>query len=224
MPIKQCGLVSSGEVPLGTAENSASSKSATAFVVPQLPLGSYEAWCESKTDNRKVSSIKFKIVPRLLAEEGIVRSDPGKEVEVQVRIPIPKVAKRDGGTVELNVLARLTSRHSDVAQVVTNEPQKIGNDGSAAWKVRLVGSGIAEVEASADGFEPSVMNVVGMPGPGATYQDAQLALLKEQLQDSHESAENAEAKSRKLKWKLRVKKELCRRAEQQLGLQPRLPS
>src|SRR5215217_2679552 len=31
--------VSSGEVPLGTAENSAPSKSAIAFVVPQLPRG-----------------------------------------------------------------------------------------------------------------------------------------------------------------------------------------
>ncbi len=191
-------IVSSGEVPFGTSENSASSKSAIAFVVPQLPRGSYEAWYESKADNSKVSSIKFKMAPRLLAEEGIVRGEPGKEVEVQVRIPIPKVAKRDGGTVELNVLARLTSRHPNVAQVLANGPQKIENDGSAVWKVRIVSSGIAEVEATADGFEPAVMNVVGMPGPGATYQDAQMALLKEQLKDSQESLQNAEARSTKL--------------------------
>jgi hypothetical protein len=199
--------VSSGEVSLGAAQNSAASKSAIAFVVPQLPRGSYEAWYESKADNRKVSSLKFKIVPRLLAEEGIVRSDPGKEVEVRVRIPLPKVGKRDGGAAELNVPARLTSRHPNVAEVLTNSPQKIGNDGSVTWKVRIVSSGIAEVEATADGFEPAILNVVGMPGPGATYQEAQMELLKEELKDSQESAQNAEARSK------RFEIEIARREE-----------
>lgn len=194
--------VPSEEVSLGVAENSASSESTIGFVAPQLPRGAYEAWYESKDGGTKVSSIRFTIVPRLLAEDGIVRSDPGKEVDVRVRIPIPTVAKRNGTTGELNVLARLTSRHPNVAQVITDGSQKIGNDGSVVWKVRIVSSGIAEVEASADGFEPAVMNVVGMPGPGATFQDAQVALLKEQVKDMQQSAETAEERSKRLEAEL----------------------
>jgi hypothetical protein len=97
----------------------------------------------------------------------------------------------------LNVLARLTSRDPEIAQVIT-DPQKVGRDGLAVWKVRINRSGVAEVEAAAEGFEPAVMNVVGMPGPGATFREAQLASLKTQMRTLQESTERAEERSKKL--------------------------
>lgn len=165
------------------------------FVVPQLPRGAYEAWCEPKNAGVKIPSVKFTIAPHLLAEEGIVRSEPGKEVEIRVRIPLPKVNMKGGGSTEVNVSARLISRNPEITQVVT-DTQKIDRDGAAEWKVRIIKTGIAEVEAAAEGFEPAVVNVVGMPGPGATFLDAQLAALRTQIRTQQESAANAEARSR----------------------------
>jgi len=168
------------------------------FVVPQLPRGAYEAWCEPKNAGVKIPSIKFTIVPHFLAEDGIIRSLPGKEVEVRVRIPIPKVSVKGGGATEVNVSARLISRNPDIVQVVTDTPQQLDRDGAAEWKVRILKPGIAEVEAAAEGFEPAVMNVVGMPGPGATFLDAQLAVLRTQMRMEQESAAAAQERSRDL--------------------------
>lgn len=46
------------------------------FVVPQLPKGIYIAWYEPNTFNQRGQSIKLMIVPQLLTDEGIKRSEP----------------------------------------------------------------------------------------------------------------------------------------------------
>lgn len=168
------------------------------FVVPQLPRGAYEAWYESKADSTKLSSMKFTIVPRLLAEDGIVRSEPGNEVEVRVKIPQPEVAKKSGAMDELNVLASLKIGEPGVAEVIGDSSKKIGKDGSVVWKVRITGSGIAEVEARADSFEPAVINVVGMPGPGDTFEEAQLALLEKEVKVHEQAVATAQERVKRL--------------------------
>ncbi len=188
------------ELSVGIVENSepgkpAAPQPAIGFVVPQLTKGSYEAWCESTNPDVKIQSVRLRIVPRLLAEEGVLRSEPGKEVEVRVRIPLPRVSGKDGTPSNVNVSARLTSRNPEIAQVISDGPQKIGPDGSAAWRVRIQSGGIAELEAAADGFEPAVLNVVGMHGPGATFREAELAYLRTQIANLELSAATAAYKA-----------------------------
>ena len=182
-----------------TVTGSTSFEAAIGFVVPQLQRGSYEAWYESPHPSFAIPSVKFTIVPHLLAEDGLIRTVPGKEVEVRVRIPVPKVSRKEGSDLEkVNVLASLESQDPDVAEVLPVHTLRISTDGLAIWRVRINHAGVTELKASAENFEPAVLNVVGMPGPGATFLEAERDVLIEHAESLERAAATATERTAEL--------------------------
>ena len=168
------------------------------FIVPQLNRGRYEAWYGAAELAQATDSLKFDAVPQLLVENAIVRGQPLSKVDVYVRIFSPKIIRK-GSTVAESVSALVTLKPNDpsLAQVISPRRVRTDKNGYARWRVLIKKAGIAELTASADQFEPAVLEVVGMPANAPSFWEAQLVALNERAANLEAAAQQQEvARSR----------------------------
>src|SRR5947209_3505488 len=190
-------------------------ESGVGFAVPQLAKGIYIAWYETSRRDRD-QSMKLLIVPELLADEAIKRSTPGEDVEIRVRISSSMVHQNNSPASEIvRAAVKITADDPTVANLVTGQPSMVSTDpaGHAAWKVHISKPGVARFVATAEGFEPVTVDVVGMPATARTYREAELLAAQTRAAELSAAAENLAVKASEL---ARGADELQKRVETQM--------
>jgi hypothetical protein len=181
---KQVWQVGAQQVDLPSVSSDQKSEVGIGFVVPQLSRGRYLAWYGALAPAQATDSLTFDAVPLLLAEQGITRGSPLSEVNVQVRIAAITRLRLGSSTPEsVSVPVTLQVPDASLAEVVGDRTVRTDDNGVARWRVRIKKLGIGQLIASAEQFEPTVMAVVGMPGPGDAFWQAQLTALQQRARE-----------------------------------------
>ena len=164
------------------------------FIVPQLDRGRYDAWYGGPNLTQAAASLTFDAIPQLLVENAITRGQPLSEVEVDVRIFSPKLIRK-GSAIPEQVSAVVTLKASDpsLAEIVSSQRVRTDKDGYARWRLRIKKAGITRLVAFAHQFESAVLTVVGMPAPGPSFSQAELAYLNDRASELELSAASAVA-------------------------------
>ena len=149
-------------VPLPAAKGS---QSIVGFEVPQLPKGIYDVWYVGERPKSSVGELlepgdptasqwtTFEIRPQLRPGQSVVHGQRGEIVEVAIGIHGPA---SEGTSVTLSgfgAAVRLASGQ--------RERVNIGPDGFARFKVRIVKESDVYLAATAQGFAPVAIRVVG---------------------------------------------------------------
>ena len=82
-----------------------------------------------------------------------------------------------------------------LAEIISKPAVRTDVDGYARWRVRIKKAGITELKASAKDFEPATLSLVGMPGNGASFAQAQLAALTERAAELERSQSTTTARA-----------------------------
>ena len=181
---KQIYEVGAQQVDLPSVSSDQKSEVGIGFVVPQLDRGRYLAWYGALEPAQAADSLTFAAVPLLLVEQGITRGSPLSEVSVQVRIAATTRLRLGSSTPEsVSVPVTLQVPDASLAEVVGDRTVSTDENGVARWRVRIKKLGIGQVIASAEQFESTVMAVVGMPGPGEAFWQAQLTALQQRARE-----------------------------------------
>ena len=196
-------LVASQEVLLADTKSTVDknttikTESGIGFIVPQLPKGIYVAWYETGTTSQHGQSMKLMIVPELLADEGITRGLPGGDVEVRVRIHLTTIhINGRPDPVKISVPVVLQSENPSAADLAAPQSRTVttNSDGRALWKVHIKTAGVTQFRATAENFEPVVIEVVGMPTSAPTFREAELIVAESHASELEGTASEAAAR------------------------------
>ncbi len=177
-------------VDLPSVSSEQKSEVGIGFVVPPLDRRRYLAWYGATDQTKATDSLTFDAVPQLFVEQGITRGTPDTEVSVQVRIAATERMRLGSPKPEsVSVPITLESPDATLAEVLGNPTVPTDETGVARWRVRIKKLGIGALTAKAEQFEPTVMAVVGMPGPGDAFWQAQLTALEQHARALERSTE-----------------------------------
>ena len=183
------------DVILASNRSEGETQNGIGFVVPQLDRGRYVAWYGAADLEHAKDSLLFDAVPQLLVEEGIVRGRPYTVVTIQVRLASTQRLRQGTSTAEtVSPLVSLAIANESLAQVVSTQAVRTDEQGIARWRVRIKKAGIGQVIASAEQFEPTVVELVGMPAEGEVFAEAQAKAQERRME--YERQESAKVASR----------------------------
>lgn len=198
--------------PAGTAPSRPSRKS-LAFTVPQLPRGAYLAWYEIPQSASPQQPIAINIIPVLIPQEGLINDLPRTEREIRIGIGSSYVLPRGAlRPTRVSVPITLRSDSPTVANLTAGQSATVEVDagGYATWRITINGPGQAEFIATAAGFEPTKVYVVGeaeapSPEAEARFEAARLAQMR--FSASEHEARRAQAQVAVLEMEHRAQSE-----------------
>ncbi len=176
------------------------------FVVPQLERGVYVAWYETPSLGNSSASISLAIVPKLTPAEGLITTEPGREVQLRVGISSTFVLlKGEAVPSKIQYPVKLESLNPDVADLALDQNQNMStdDDGYATWRIKIKKAGQAQFIASAVGLEKAEIFVVGeslereAAELKSAFEDlekakAQVAALEDKMRFSVERVKNSQ--------------------------------